>query len=106
MVCDVHGHVIETSSANIFWRKGNEIFTPDLSMCGVNGVMRQVVKSLCPILGYQFKEVLQGVESLHQADEIFMTNAVIEIAPVRQFEQRELNNFDASNALLSELAKW
>ena len=43
IVLDWQDHVVEAVTANLFWRKGEQIFTPDLKLAGVCGVMRAFV---------------------------------------------------------------
>ena len=40
LVVDTSGCLVECCAANLFWRKGNQVFTPDLSQSGVDGLMR------------------------------------------------------------------
>jgi len=40
LMCNEHGDVIEATAANIFVVRNGELHTPDLSECGVAGVMR------------------------------------------------------------------
>lgn len=79
---DINGHVIETTMANLFWRRGSDWFTPNLEQAGVAGVMRRKVlerfthQSIPLDIGhFTLKHALQS-------EEIFMTNAILEIAPV------------------------
>lgn len=41
LVLDSEGWVTECCAANLFWRKGNVVYTPRLDQAGVNGIMRQ-----------------------------------------------------------------
>ncbi len=105
VVCDLLGHLVETSTANLFWRKGQSIFTPDLSFSGVKGVVRGLVIKIANKLGYSVELVRGDVSLLEGSDEIFISNSIVEIAPVRQFEKNRFTNFDASRALLTELSR-
>lgn len=82
LVLDTDGYLVECCSANIFWRKGRQVFTPSLNHAGVAGVMRRRVLTLLPALGYPSQEVTTGPDVLKQADEIFITNALLPVVPV------------------------
>lgn len=91
LALDLDGRVIETTMANLFWVNDQTLYTPDLSRCGVAGVMRRVVLKVAEQQGipvnvgdYQLSEVMN-------ADEMFIVNSLLGVAPIRQVEQ---NDFD------------
>lgn len=72
------GHVCETSSGNLFWQKGTQIYTPALS-CGVlEGSTRAALLRLNPTI----KEVVAPLEQLFDADAVCATNMVWKAIPV------------------------
>jgi 4-amino-4-deoxychorismate lyase len=82
IVCDIQGHVVETTMANLFWVKGKTLYTPGMDMCGVAGVVRRTVIQDAPSMGLK---VLIGefeLDHLDNADEVFITNSVLGVAPV------------------------
>ncbi|KYP97299.1 4-amino-4-deoxychorismate lyase [Sodalis-like endosymbiont of Proechinophthirus fluctus] len=89
LVLDTEGIVVECCSANLFWRCGREVFTPALRYAGVAGVMRRRVMSLLPELGYTLEEVSVGPNALTMADEVFITNALLPVVPVRAIDTRQ-----------------
>ncbi|URJ24251.1 aminodeoxychorismate lyase [Candidatus Blochmanniella camponoti] len=86
LVLDTDGNVVECCSANIFWRYKYQVFTPSLYYSGVNGTMRQLVLKLLPKLGYCIREVTVGPEHLKNANEVFITNALLPLAPVNSID--------------------
>lgn len=99
LVVDTSGCLVECCAANLFWRKGNQVFTPDLSQSGVDGIMRQhlirVIESASPWVLHQ---VCETPETLSDADEILICNALMPILPVteacdRHYIGRHLYNF-------------
>lgn len=88
LVLDTEGIVVECCSANIFWRLGGEVFTPELRYAGVAGVMRRWIISLLPKLGYTIKEVSATPDALKNADEVFITNALLPIVSVYAIDTR------------------
>ncbi|WP_394173171.1 aminodeoxychorismate lyase [Thalassotalea litorea] len=87
VVCDLNGFIVETSSCNLFWQLDNCWYTADLSSSGVNGLASQ---RLLNTLG-QVKIVQHTIEQLQQAQSMFICNALLQIAPVRQFLDRPLS---------------
>lgn len=81
---DIHQHLIETSSANLFWHKDGKWFTPELSRCGVNGVFRQFLLAL--FAEYEIDCVIGefGIYELVSADSVFICNAVRGAMPVSE----------------------
>ncbi|MDH5776742.1 MAG: aminodeoxychorismate lyase [Gammaproteobacteria bacterium] len=82
------GDVIEGTMTNLFWVKDEQIFTPDLSQCGVFGIMRQQILERIDELSMQIKIVSQPLDVLKNADEIFLTNSLIGVWPVQSIEDK------------------
>jgi len=84
VVCNVDGNVIETSCANIFWLKENEIFTPEITVSGVAGLMRKYILQRLPNI--QRKKA--HLSDLANASSIFISNSIMGIVPVKQYNNR------------------
>jgi len=67
--------IAETSSANIFWTKNGEIFTPSKKCNLVIGTMRQKLLRLLQKHCIKFYEVEAKIDQIIAADEVFLTNA-------------------------------
>ncbi|MGP4123580.1 MAG: aminodeoxychorismate lyase [Sodalis sp. (in: enterobacteria)] len=89
LVLDSEGVVVECCSANVFWRRGQEVFTPVLSHAGVAGVMRRRVILVLPTLGYSLEKVSVRPNALRTADEVFITNALLPVVSVHAIEARQ-----------------
>lgn len=79
LLLDAHRHICETASGNIFWIKDSTLYTPSTELPMVPGTIRKKILSLWD------GKVDQGrftVEMLVAADEIFMSNTGVIIAPV------------------------
>lgn len=79
---DINGHIIETTMANLFWVKDGELFTPDLSLSGVAGVMRRLVLDVTKLEHIPVHIGNFTVEAIEQADEVFISNSILGIAPI------------------------
>jgi 4-amino-4-deoxychorismate lyase len=77
------GNVIDGTMSNIFAIKDNMLFTPELSVCGVSGVMRKTVISQAKEIGFSVYEKTFTKSELEDADELFITNSIIGIWPIR-----------------------
>lgn len=86
---DEAGHVIEGTMSNLFIVSGGALWTPDLERSGVAGVMRGLVLERAAASGLDCRTVTLAREDVLNADEIFLTNSLIGIWPVRRIETRE-----------------
>jgi 4-amino-4-deoxychorismate lyase len=83
-------HIVECTMSNVFWVSRNQLCTPDLSQCGVEGVMRANVLRLAKELQLSINIGYFSIEDLLVADEVFITNSVFEICPVRTIGSQEI----------------
>jgi 4-amino-4-deoxychorismate lyase len=95
IVCDTEGFVIEGCMSNLFWIKGNTLFTPTLSHSGVIGVVRNLLLELCE--KKQLLSISEGFykhQDLLNADEIFVTNSVFDVLAVKEIhlDQSSVNS--------------
>lgn len=88
LLADAEGRVIEGTMSNLFVAAGGRVFTPDLARCGVVGAQRERVRELlrgervhCEERDLRWTDVLA-------AEEIFLTNSLIGVWPVRQVDER------------------
>lgn len=77
------GHVVDGTMSNVFAVKDNRIFTPSLSMCGVSGIMRKQVINIAKKQGIEIYEKDFSKVELEMADELFLTNSLFGIWPIR-----------------------
>ncbi len=83
LLCDTAGLVIEGLMHNLFVRRAGEWLTPDLSRCGVQGVMRGLLlEDLLPRAGEAVREADLTPADVLDSDEVFACNAVAGIVPV------------------------
>jgi branched-subunit amino acid aminotransferase/4-amino-4-deoxychorismate lyase len=76
--------VTETTAANIFLIRGAKVVTPPVSSGLLPGIARDVVLSCAQGHGLVVEERPVTAADLHGADEILVSNAVIEVVPVRE----------------------
>ncbi|PYZ95407.1 4-amino-4-deoxychorismate lyase [Alteribacter lacisalsi] len=84
------GFVAEGVVSNVFWRKGETVYTPSVD-CGIlNGITRQFVLSLLREQGVRAEVGSYLLGDLREADEVFVTNSIQEIAAVSRVDGRTI----------------
>ena len=83
-------HVLEASSANVFWQVGGELFTPAASLPLYPGCTRARVIGTARSLGWTVHEGTFTPADLDAAEAAFLTNAARGIEPVRELDGRPL----------------
>lgn len=86
LVLDFEGYIVECCSANIFWRIESKIFTPELTHCGVTGIMQRYLIDLLANQGYVVERVRVKKSALSYADEVFVCNALMPVLPVTEID--------------------
>ena len=99
LMCDATGRLVEGTMSNLFWVRDGVLHTPDLSRCGVAGVVRARVLEWAEANGRPARVVEAGPEELEGADEVFLTNSVIGLWPVRELAGRSFPVGAVSRAL-------
>ncbi len=88
LMLNLNEHVIEGTMTNLFVVKEGVLYTPELSLSGIVGIVRQIIL----LLGKQQNILVQQVELpqdfVVSADELFLSNSVIGIWPVKSLENK------------------
>ena len=92
LVLNMYNRICESTIANIFWIKGDQIYTPPLSEGCIAGVMRKYLIEKLQATGYKLQERSCEIPDLENADEVFLTNAIQGIKWVRQFRNKDYVN--------------
>ena len=80
------GYLTEAAGSNLFLVKNGVLKTPRYESGILPGVTRVVVFELAAQMGIKVKELNLRLADLLEADEVFITNSLIEIVPVTMFE--------------------
>ena len=78
------GYVVEGVSSNVFIVRDQQLITSDLTAAGVAGVMRAEVLQQAKTLGIATHIGHLTPEDFLQANEVFITNSLIGVWPVRE----------------------
>ncbi len=103
IMLDLKGRVIEGTMSNLFLVNNGVLITPELTRCGVAGIMRDQIIEKAKALNITLKiRDIQPAE-LGQADEIFMSNSIIGIWPVGTFEGHSMAIGSVTESLMESL---
>lgn len=105
LVLDTQGWVVECCAANLFWRRGEAIFTPTLETSGVNGIMRRYLLSQLSAAGQTCQVVQSKPAEILAADEVIICNALMPVLPVRQIDAVNFNQRTLFNQLQKSCKK-
>ncbi|PEB51978.1 4-amino-4-deoxychorismate lyase [Bacillus pseudomycoides] len=83
------GYVAEGIVSNLFFVKESILYTPSLETGILNGITRAFIIRIAEMLNIQVKEGFFTKGELLSADEVFVTNSVQEIVPLRHIEGRD-----------------
>lgn len=82
LMLDTRDFVIEATRCNLFVVREGQLYTPNLELCGVAGVMRSLILEISEDLRLNPQEIHLSIEELFKADEIFLCNAIAGIWPI------------------------
>jgi len=88
LVLDGEDNVIECCAANVFWRTGQDVFTPDLRFAGVAGVMRNHILQLLCRSPFDVHHGEAFIYQIKEADEVIICNALMPVLPVNRIDDR------------------
>jgi len=84
------GCVLEGATSNLFALQGDTLVTPPAGELVLAGIMRRQVLGAAAGLGLEVKEHDLLLDELFAADEVFLSNSLIDLLPVSQIEGRPL----------------
>lgn len=103
LMLDQQGLLKEATMSNVFFVKDNTLCTPDLSQCGVAGIMRKAVLDQAENLSVRTYIDDFTPADIFQADEVFLTNSLIGIWPIKKILSEETINFDQPKTITTKL---
>jgi 4-amino-4-deoxychorismate lyase len=84
------GVLVSGTMSNVFLVRGSRVLTPCIDRCGVAGVMRGLVLEIAAAAGISVEERRLDDADLAAAEELFLTNALTGIRPVRELDGMSL----------------
>lgn len=101
IVLNERGEVVETSSANLFWVRDGELWTPAPGTGCLPGITRALVLEAASRLRIRTVEGAVSVHDLHDANEIFLTNSTRGVQPVAELD---IHRYASDGPVSSRLA--
>ncbi len=83
------GYVAEGIVSNLFFVKGNVLYTPSLETGILNGITRAFIIKSAEELNIEVKAGFFTKDELLSADEVFVTNSIQEIVPLYRIEAQD-----------------
>ncbi|WP_415880006.1 aminodeoxychorismate lyase [Methylomonas sp. TEB] len=86
LMLDTQDQVVEGTMSNLFIVKSGSLYTPPLGQCGVAGIVRQLIMAFAQCSKLPLFEQAIDQTAVLQADELFVSNSVIGIWPIKRLE--------------------
>ena len=103
LMLDNNNNVIEGTMSNVFATSNGSLYTPRLNYAGVNGVVRERVIEVAKKAGLEVQQIDIKKEKLIEMDELFLTNSLIGIWPVKKLLDNEFQKGQITMALVDSL---
>lgn len=91
LMLDLNGFVAETNATNIFMIKNGAVFTPFADAC-LPGITRGLIIKICRENKIPIFEKNISVTEFYNADQVFTTGTMGELAQVIEIDKRQINN--------------
>ena len=105
IMMDVDGRVIEGTVSNLFAVIDDSLVTPDLSRCGIAGIVRAQIIDIAKTSAMKIEIRNMGRDELMSASELFVCNSLIGVCAVRQLEQRVFTADTITRTIKAKLHK-
>lgn len=86
------GVVMEGPTTNIWWRRGNVLYTPALELGILEGVTRGALIELAVDCGYDVEVGVYPLAALADAEEAFTSSAVREVMPIVALDGQQIGD--------------
>lgn len=90
VILNTNDYVTECTVSNIFIVEGRTVLTPPVNACILPGITRKVVLELCKAKDISASEELFNLKKILGADEVFITNSIVEIMPVSRIDGKPI----------------
>jgi 4-amino-4-deoxychorismate lyase len=97
------GLVREGPVTNVWWRRGETLYTPSLDLGILAGVTRDTVFELAPRNGYSVQEGRFPLADLRAAEEAFTSSSVRELMPIVELDGAPVPRGEAAQVLQTAL---
>jgi len=85
LMLDIDANVIAGTMSNLFAiYPDKKLLTPDIGLCGIEGIVRQYILDNSTEFGYQNEIAKMSLDDIYSASELFFCNSIAGIMPVKQ----------------------
>lgn len=92
IILNTNNQVTECAVSNVFIVEKNTVITPSLKTNILPGVTRKIILRLCKESGISVSEEEFGMERVLAAEEIFVTNSLMEVMPASKIDGKPIGN--------------
>jgi 4-amino-4-deoxychorismate lyase len=103
LLLDANGYVIEGTKSNLVILKNGQWITPDLSSCGIQGVMLKRCQIWLEKRKVSLIKQPLTIKDVLQADHLFMMNSIMGIRGVTTFLN---SHYSSSSKEFDQLQRW
>ena len=89
---NMQGHIAEGTASNIFLVKNQKLVTPGMNEGILPGITREIVLELARQNQMETMERMVLPDEIYEADEVFLTNSLMEIMPLVQLDHHPIGN--------------
>jgi branched-chain amino acid aminotransferase group I len=90
IILNTDGYVAECIVSNIFIVDSRKVITPSLDTNILPGITRRTVLDICKDNGISTREERFKIETVIKAEEVFITNSLMEVMPVSRVEGNKI----------------
>ena len=90
LVLNTNSHVAECAVSNIFIVEKNSVITSSLKANILPGITRKIILELCKENNIHASEELFSIKRVLRADEVFITNSLMEVMPVSKIDTQSI----------------
>ena len=91
LMLDLQGHIAETNATHVFMVRQGEVTTSRVVACP-EGITRATVLEICAAEKIPWREADLALEDIYQADEVFCTGTMGELAGVTEVDGRAIGH--------------
>jgi len=99
------GQLLEGATTNLFLAREGLLLTPPLGNLVLDGIMRGRVLDAAKRLGIPAAEGAISLEDLDEAEEMFLTNSLVDVMPVAEVDGRRINRGPLAERLRLEMLR-
>lgn len=103
LLLNTKGHIVSTTTANLFFVKDNTLHTPALTEGPLPGITREQILSFAEKQKLSVEEGAYTIDDVLRAEGAFITNSLIGLCPVSRLDQTSFPSFSRYSSLITLL---